>query len=102
VIDAAGPGTGAVDGAPMRILGELQAAIRATSLDAVEKLTEILLGARCTFVAGAGRSGLVAKAFCMRLMHLGLPAHPVGETATPALRRSDVLVVASGSGETTS
>ena len=36
---------------------------------------------------GAGRSGLVAKAFAMRLMHLGLEAFVVGETITPALNK---------------
>jgi 6-phospho-3-hexuloisomerase len=49
---------------------------------------------------GAGRSGLVAKAFAMRLMHLGLQAFVVGETITPALNRDDVMVVFSGSGKT--
>src|SRR5665811_602610 len=37
------------------------------------------------FVMGAGRSGLAAKAFAMRLMHLGLNVYVVGETVTPCL-----------------
>jgi 6-phospho-3-hexuloisomerase len=49
---------------------------------------------------GAGRSGLVAKAFAMRLMHLGLRAFVVGETITPAVNKGDVMVVFSGSGKT--
>lgn len=56
--------------------------------------------ARRIFVMGAGRSGLVAKAFAMRLMHLGLQAYVVGETITPALKKGDLVVVFSGSGET--
>jgi 6-phospho-3-hexuloisomerase len=36
----------------------------------------------------------------MRLMHLGLTVHVVGETTTPAIGESDVLLVASGSGTT--
>jgi 6-phospho-3-hexuloisomerase len=52
------------------------------------------------YVMGAGRSGLVAKGFAMRLMHLGLTSFVVGETITPALKQGDVVVIFSGSGET--
>lgn len=52
------------------------------------------------FVGGAGRSGLVLRMAAMRLMHLGLTVHVVGDTTTPAISSSDVLVVASGSGTT--
>jgi 6-phospho-3-hexuloisomerase len=53
-------------------------------------------------VAGAGRSGLMMRAFAMRLMHLGLDAHAVGDATTPSLRGGDLLVIGSGSGETAS
>jgi 6-phospho-3-hexuloisomerase len=59
-----------------------------------------LLTAKRVFVAGAGRSGFVARAFGMRLMHLGYEAYAVGETITPAFRSGDLLVAFSGSGET--
>jgi len=59
-----------------------------------------LLNAKRVYVIGAGRSGLVAKAFAMRLMHLGLHAYVVGETITPALNKGDVIVIFSGSGRT--
>ncbi|HDM92736.1 MAG TPA: 6-phospho-3-hexuloisomerase [Candidatus Korarchaeota archaeon] len=58
------------------------------------------LGDRRIFVVGAGRSGLVAKAFAMRLMHLGFSVHVVGETTTPRMDPGDLLIVISGSGET--
>jgi 6-phospho-3-hexuloisomerase len=64
-------------------------------------LVEILNATRI-YVAGAGRSGLFARAFAMRLMHLGLEAYVVGETITPAMRKGDTLVVFSGSGRTLS
>ena len=67
----------------------------------VSSFVRALLRARRVFVVGAGRSGLVAKTFAMRLMHLGLNTHVVGETVTPALRKGDMLVAVSGSGETT-
>ncbi|MEM2817946.1 MAG: SIS domain-containing protein, partial [Archaeoglobaceae archaeon] len=44
------------------------------------------------FVVGIGRSGLVAKAFAMRLMHLGYKAFVIGETTTPRIEAGDLLV----------
>ena len=52
------------------------------------------------FVIGSGRSGLVAKAFAMRLMHMGLHAYVVSETTTPALNKGDVMVIFSKSAGT--
>jgi len=66
----------------------------------VESLIREILNAKRVYVMGAGRSGLVAKAFAMRLMHLGLTSYVVGETVTPALNPGDLMVVFSGSGET--
>ena len=66
----------------------------------VESFVQSLLDAKRIFVIGAGRSGLVARAFAMRMMHLGLDTHVVGETITPSLREGDLLVAVSGSGET--
>lgn len=54
------------------------------------------------FVIGEGRSGFMAKAFAMRLMHLGAKVFVVGETITPALQEKDLLLAISGSGTTTS
>ena len=54
------------------------------------------------FVAGGGRSGFMAKAFVMRMMHVGLDAYVVGETVTPSLEADDIFIVGSGSGETQS
>jgi 6-phospho-3-hexuloisomerase len=68
----------------------------------VEYFVEVLESAykegRKVFVVGVGRSGLVGRAFAMRLMHLGFSAYVVGETVTPAAREGDVLVAISGSG----
>jgi len=59
-----------------------------------------MLAAKRVYVAGAGRSGLIARAFAMRLLHLGFDVYVVGETVTPALQPGDTMVVFSGSGET--
>lgn len=53
------------------------------------------------FVIGEGRSGLMAKGFAMRLMHLGYEVYVVGETITPAIKENDVVIAVSGSGKST-
>jgi 6-phospho-3-hexuloisomerase len=60
----------------------------------------VILDAARVFVLGAGRSGLALRMTAMRLMHLGLTVHVVGDVTTPAIGPDDVLVVASGSGTT--
>ena len=79
---------------------KIRAIANTISDEDVEKLLAELLRAKRIYVIGAGRSGLVAKAFAMRLMHLGLQAYVVGETITPAMNAGDVMVVFSGSGRT--
>ncbi len=56
-------------------------------------------GAPRVFVFGLGRSGLVARMFGMRLVHLGREATIVGDTTTPAIRKDDLLVVCSRTGQ---
>jgi 6-phospho-3-hexuloisomerase len=51
-------------------------------------------------VAGVGRSGLVGRAFAMRLRHLGVESYVLGETITPSVRQGDLVVAISGSGST--
>jgi len=70
--------------------------------DDIDMMIRTLLTARKIFIMGAGRSGLVGRAFAMRLMHLDLQVYVVGETTTPAFTHNDVLVTISGSGETNS
>jgi 6-phospho-3-hexuloisomerase len=85
----------------MRLMASNIRAIANTISDRdVEKFITELLKAKRVYVMGAGRSGLVAKAFAMRLMHLGLQAFVVGETITPSLNKGDIMVVFSGSGRT--
>ncbi|MGP8337440.1 MAG: SIS domain-containing protein, partial [Methanosarcinaceae archaeon] len=68
----------------------------------IKKMIADIMNAKRIFVMGAGRSGLVAKAFAMRLMHLGFIVYVVGESTTPAVKNTDVVVAISGSGETRS
>ena len=66
----------------------------------VDALVDAIIEADTVFTAGAGRSLLMLKAFTMRLVHLGLRAYPVGETSTPAIGPTDLLIAGSGSGVT--
>ena len=84
------------------VLDELGETMRAVDLGGLRVLQERLVAARRVFVAGAGRSGLVVRAFAMRLMHLGLHVYVVGDVTTPAFAAGDLLVIGSGSGETES
>jgi 6-phospho-3-hexuloisomerase len=74
--------------------------IAATQGDALSATIEAMDAARRIFVLGAGRSGLALRMTAMRLMHLGLPVHVVGDTTTPAIAAGDLLLTASGSGTT--
>jgi 6-phospho 3-hexuloisomerase len=53
------------------------------------------------YLLGEGRSGLVGRAFAMRLMHVGFDVNVFGEVVTPAVRENDLLIAVSGTGETT-
>ncbi|WP_144805013.1 6-phospho-3-hexuloisomerase [Curtobacterium sp. BH-2-1-1] len=75
-------------------------AVRAADQAPFERALTLLTDADRVFVHGAGRSGLALRMTAMRLMHLGLRVHVVGEVTTPAIGRGDVLLVASGSGTT--
>ncbi len=70
------------------------------NLDEMSAFFEVMLSAKRVYVAGAGRSGFIAKAFGLRLLHLGYDVYIVGETITPAFHSGDTMVVFSGSGET--
>lgn len=82
------------------ILDNIESAEEFLDKESIEKFESIIINSNNIFVTGAGRSGLAAKAFAMRLMHLGLSAYVVGETISPAIYADDCIVAISGSGET--
>jgi 6-phospho-3-hexuloisomerase len=82
------------------IIDELTSTVEAIDATETKKLADAVLQANRIFLEGAGRSGLMGKAFVMRLMHMGLDVYVVGETVTANLREGDLLLVGSGSGET--
>ena len=82
------------------ILNNIETAQDFLDENAIDEFENIIIASNNVFVTGAGRSGLAAKAFAMRLMHLGLRAYVVGETISPAINEDDCIVAISGSGET--
>jgi 6-phospho-3-hexuloisomerase len=73
---------------------------RSIDMSSIDDFARTLNGANRIFVMGAGRSGLVAKSFAMRLMHIGYQVYVVGEIVTPAVTAGDVVIAISGSGNT--
>ncbi|OWT32515.1 6-phospho 3-hexuloisomerase [Methanobrevibacter sp. 87.7] len=82
------------------IIDNIQSAEKYLNDEDIKKFMDVILSSENVFVVGAGRSGLVGKAFAMRLMHLGISAYVVGETITPAINKDDAIFAISGSGET--
>jgi 6-phospho-3-hexuloisomerase len=63
-----------------------------------ERLCEEIEAAARIACYGVGREGLMMKALCMRLMHLALDAHVVGDMTTPPLGHGDLLLASAGPG----
>ncbi len=81
-----------------RALAELQGVFDATPDATLATLCDEVLRARQICCHGVGREGLMMRALCMRLMHLGLDAHVVGDMATPAVGPGDLLIASAGPG----
>ena len=82
------------------ILQEIETVLSKVDNDQVEKLIDEILGAQKIVVCGAGRVGMAIRGFGMRLGHLGLQAYTLGDSTVPGIGEGDLLIVASGSGET--
>ncbi|KAG1362295.1 3-hexulose-6-phosphate isomerase [Cocos nucifera] len=64
----------------------------------VAEISVVAAAAGKVFVHGVGREGLMMKALCMRLYHLGLSAHVVGDVTTPPIAAGDLLLASAGPG----
>lgn len=69
------------------------------SSETAESICMEIIQAKRIACYGVGREGLMIKALCMRLMHLGLDAHVVGDMTTPPLGKGDLLIVSAGPGQ---
>ncbi len=82
------------------IIKEIESVVNQVDEVQLKTAGEKLKLASRIFVIGEGRSGLMAKSFAMRLMHLGAEVFVVGETITPSIEKDDLLIAVSGSGKT--
>lgn len=82
-----------------QVLQEITHVLTHTAVEEFVQLESYLQKNRRLFLYGEGRSGLMVKAFGMRLMHAGYTVFIVGETTTPSIGNEDVLLILSGSGE---
>jgi 6-phospho-3-hexuloisomerase len=81
-----------------KALTEIGAVFSHVSDDVAERMCAEILQARRTVCYGVGREGLMVKALCMRLMHLGLDVHVAGDMTTPSVGYRDLLLVSAGPG----
>jgi 6-phospho-3-hexuloisomerase len=85
-----------------QVQAEISHAVDAIDPAEIEKFIQTILTAKRIYVTGKGRTGLQMQAFAMRLMHLGLDAHVIGEITAPGVRLGDLLIIGSASGKTAS
>jgi len=71
-------------------------------LKLIDLILEIKSNNRRIFIYGAGRSGFIGRCFAQRLMHLGIKSCFVSDAVTYRYGKEDLLILISGSGETTS
>lgn len=82
------------------ILHEITHSMEQLDFSLLEAFLQEIRLAKRIFCIGAGRSGIMLQAFCMRLNHLGLQAFMLGTVSCPPTEPGDLVVAASGSGET--
>ena len=66
----------------------------------ISETVQSILHSDQVFVYGSGRSGMVGKAFAMRLVQLGLKCYFIGESTTPIVTPRDLVIIISRTGET--
>lgn len=79
-------------------LSEIGAVFKLVSEDVADRMCAEILKARRIACYGVGREGLMMKALCMRLMHLGFQASVVGDMTTPPIGQGDLLLMSAGPG----
>lgn len=81
-----------------RASDEIRAAVSGIDEAHLRGAVQELARAKRIACYGVGREGLMMRALAMRLYHLGLDAHVVGDMSCPPLGKGDVLMVSAGPG----
>jgi 6-phospho-3-hexuloisomerase len=81
-----------------RAADEIGAAVAAMDETTMQAMVAELAGATRVICYGVGREGLMMRALAMRLYHMGLDAHVVGDMSCPPVGPGDLLFVSAGPG----
>lgn len=90
------------DTAESYILDRLRETMGNVDKEKVGSAVDMILATNHVFVYGAGRSGIISKAFAMRLVQLGITVYSIGETITPIVSDRDLTILISNQGTTKS
>ena len=84
------------------VMNEIDGVLSSINEESLDRMVELINECKHNdiVVAGAGRMGYSIKCFGMRLGHLGYNAWTLGDSTVPQIGEGDILIVASGSGET--
>ena len=84
------------------VLKEANFVLQSSNYGDIVKFCDLILSAQKIVLFGAGRVGFVMRSFSMRLSHLGMTSYFLNDSNTPKTCSEDLLIVGSGSGNTTS
>lgn len=82
------------------VLNEINFVLAQVKEKEVTDLVKVIIKSNRIVICGAGRVGMAARGFAMRLAHLGFKAYALGDSNVPSIGKKDLLLAASGSGET--
>ena len=81
------------------VLSEHQRVFEAQDETELNSAMDAIRAANRIFVVGAGREGIAARSFAMRLMHLGKEVHWLWDDTTPGMQKGDLFIAVNGSGK---
>lgn len=81
-----------------KALDELGGCLRAVDEASLGHLVELIATSKRIVLYGCGREGLMMRALCMRLYHLGLDVHMAFDMTTPPVGPGDLVLVSAGPG----
>lgn len=81
------------------VLSEHRSVFDAQDIGELEAFMDAIREAERVFVVGAGREGIAARSFAMRLMHLHKETHWLWDDTTPGMKKGDLFIAVDGSGK---
>jgi 6-phospho-3-hexuloisomerase len=80
-------------------LAELAGVIEGFDAKGADALIEEIVKAKRIALHGLGREGLQMRGLAMRLFHMGLDVHVVGDMTLPPIGKGDLFIAAAGPGD---